>query len=76
MASDTDTRNPDRIGGLVRRSLRELKALATSRIFRRIFLLHMLALVWLVLGIFLIAGLEALSAADDTEGLAVDTHLT
>ncbi|TGY89215.1 HAMP domain-containing protein [Marinicauda algicola] len=55
MASDTDTRNPDRIGALLRRSLAELRALVTSRIFRRIFLLHMLALVWLVAGIFLIA---------------------
>lgn len=55
MASDTDTRNPDRFGGLIRRFAQELRALVTSRIFRRIFLLHMLALAWLVAGIFLIA---------------------
>lgn len=55
MASDTDTRNPDRLGALVRRSWQELRALLTSRIFLRVFLLHMLALALLVAGIFLIA---------------------
>lgn len=55
MASDTDTRNPDRFGALARRSWRELRALLASRIFRRVLLLHMLALAALVAGIFLIA---------------------
>lgn len=55
MASDTATRNPDRLRALALKAGREVWALLTSRIGWKIAAFHAIALIVLVAGIFVIA---------------------